>query len=118
MKARLIAKSIFVVFLIIILFCLIFIIFDKAGTGAKIYNPIKIVDYSIVENSPDECEEMLELIYSDKKYNYYLPCKKSDNISLVWEEGVTDPLMFAIEHEKVTMDSLMEHGLDIIKNEK
>lgn len=117
MKAKLIAKCIFVFFLSIILVCLIFIIFDKAGTGTGIYEPPKLVDYVIVDKT-DYCEDTRELIYSDKKYNYYLPCTKSSTVFLEWDEGVTDPLKFAIENEKVTIDSLIEHGLGVIKDEK
>ena len=117
MKAKLTLKIIFVFFLSIILIGLIIIIFDKAGTGASIYNPPRLVDYVIVDKT-DYCEDELELIYSDNKYNYYLPCTKSSTVFLEWDEGVTDPLKFAIEKEKVTIDSLIEHGLGVVKNEK
>ena len=117
MKTRLIIKSIFVFFLSVILICLVIIIFDKAGTGAGIYNPPKLVDYVIVDKT-EVCTDVLELIYSDKKYNYYLPCQKSSTVFLEWDEGVTDPLRFAIENEKVTIDSLIDHGLGVIKDEK
>ena len=117
MKSRIIFKSIFVFFLTIILFCLIFIIFDKTGTGATIYNPPAIVDYTIIDNR-DECENNTELIYSDKNYNYYLVCSNSSSVFLSWDEGVVDPLKFALEKEKVTMNSLINHGLKVIKNEK
>ena len=116
MKNRIVFKSIFLFFLIIILIGLIFIIFDKAGTRTGIYMP-KPIDYRI-EYDSEVCLDALEEIYSDSKYTYSLPCISSSNIKIVWEDGITDPLMFAIEKEKVTMESLEEHGLKIYKNEK
>ena len=117
MNYKLLFRYIFVFFLTLILIGLIYIIIDKAGNGISIYDPLKVVDYKI-EDTTQECEEMLELIYTDKKYNYYLPCKKSENVSLIWDDGVVDSLSHALEFQKVDIDSLTRHGLDIVKNEK
>jgi len=117
MNIKLIFKCIFVFFLTLILIGLVYIIIDKAGTGTGIYDPLKIVDYKI-EDKTETCDDALELIYSDDKYNYYLPCMKSENISLVWDDGVVDSLSHALEFQKVDIDSLESHGLDIVKNEK
>ena len=117
MKTKLVLKCIFLFFLLIILIGLLYIIMQKAGTSPEMYSPLKVVDYYI-QNDTEECPKALELIYSDKKYNYYLPCIESENITLVWEDGVVDSLKNAISKEKVTIESLKRHGLDILKNEK
>ncbi len=116
MKTKIILKSIFVFFLTLILIGLIYIIFSKTPGNIQVSN-LKIVDYVIRDDS-NVCPSALELIYTDDEYNYYLPCIKSANITLVWEDGVIDSLKNALEHEKVTITSLEKHGLEIIKNEK
>ena len=117
MKIKIILKAFFLFWLNLILVGLLIIIFSKAGTAPNIYSPLKVVDYVIKDDS-EICAGALELIYSYKNYNYYLPCIKSASISLIWDDGVVDSLKNAIEKEKVTMDSLESHGLGIIKNEK
>lgn len=116
MKTKIILKSIFVFFLTLILIGLLYIIFSS-GDAPSIYSPLQVVDYKIQDDT-EACPAALELIYSDNKYNYYLSCIKSANISIIWDDGVVDSLKNAIEKEKVTIESLERHGLEIIKNEK
>ena len=117
MKVKIILKSVFVFVLSLILDGLILIIMDKGNKRVSIYDELKVVDYKIQDDT-ENCAQALELIYSDDKYNYYLPCIKSAYISLIWDDGVVDSLKNAISKEKVTMSSLEKHGLGIIKNEK
>ena len=115
MRARMVFKIMFVVILVLILIGLIFIIFDKAGTRAGVRNTMKIVDYTIV-NEQENCADVLELIYEDADYKYYLPCISSYGIYLEWSDGTRDLLKDALRNGKVTMDSLIDHGLDVYKN--
>lgn len=117
MKGRLIFKTVFVIILTFILIGLIFIIYDKAGTAAHIYNPLLVSDYVIIDESKD-CSGEEELIYEDSKYKYYLPCPSSYDISLEWTDGDTDLLKNALNNKKVTIESLEDHGLKVIKHEK
>ena len=116
MKIKIIIKCVFVFILSLILVGLILII-TNTGDAPSIYDQLKVVDYTIQDDS-EVCAQALELIYSDSDYNYYLPCIKSAYISLIWDDGTVDSLKNAIENEKVSMKSLESHGLGIIKNEK
>ena len=117
MKTRLIMKSIFVVILTVILVSLIIIICDVPDKKATMYSELAIVDYTI-EDTNEVCPQALELIYSDKKYDYYLPCIKSGDIYLNWTNGERDLLKNAINNQKVTINSLIDHGLRVYKYEK
>ena len=117
MRARITFKIMFVIILSIVLIGLIFIICDKAGTGARVYNPIVLSDYTIVHEN-NECLNTKELLYEDTKYLYYLPCASSYDTYLVWTDGDKDLVKNALYYEKVTINSLIEHGLEIEKHEK
>ena len=117
MKSKIYLKIVFVVILTAILFCLIFIIYDKAGTRAHIYEPLSIADY-IIKDESSSCNKGEEKIYEDKNYNYYLTCMNSYDIYLVWSDGGKDLVKNALQNNKVTIESLQEHGLTIVKHEK
>ena len=111
MKTKITLKIIFAISLVVILIGLICVIFLK-NEGEK----TPTIDYKIVDNTKS-CAEALEEIYKDQKYTYYLPCIKSDNIELVWNNGEKDYLKDAINNKKVSIDSLKEHGLEVIEYE-
>lgn len=118
MKSRLIFKSIFVVVLLIILFCLVFIIYDKAGTGARIYDPILLSTYTIYyDNDDKECMQTPEVFYKDSKYSYSLPCISSYDTYLIWDDGTKELVKNALENNKVDIESLEKHGLKVQRNE-
>lgn len=118
MKSRLIFKSIFTVILLIILFCLVFIIYDKAGKRARIYDPILLSTYTIYyDNDGSNCMSKPEVIYKDKKYTYSLPCISSYDTYLLWDDGTKELVKNALENKKVDIDSLVNHGLKIDRNE-
>ncbi len=117
MKTRIIFKSLFVVILVIILFCLVFIINDKAGKGAKIYNPIVLSTYTILyDNEGKECMNKPELFYKDGKYKYSLPCVSSYDTYLLWDDGTKELIKNALENNKVDIESLESHGLKVKKD--
>ena len=118
MRAKLVFRCMFLVLLLIILFGLVYIAFDKTGSRTGIYMP-KIVDYKIVyDTSVDNCSIKDEVIYSDSKYDYKLHCMNSSSITILWDDGIEEPLKYSIEKEKVNMESLEEHGLKIYKDKK
>ena len=116
MKPKLVIKTLFVIILTCILFGLIFIIYDKAGTRAHIYNPV-LADYKIVDEN-ESCDNTEEFLYADKNYDYYLPCLSSYNIYLYWTDGDKDLIKDALNNHKVDMASLIEHGLKVNKHER
>ena len=117
MRGRIYLKIIFVVILTGILMGLIFIIYDRAGTRAHIYNPLELADY-VIKDENKKCKAEEELIYEDEDYNYYLTCLGSYNIYLEWTDGSRDLLKNALNNKKVNMASLIEHGLEVVKHEK
>jgi hypothetical protein len=119
MRTRLVFKSIFTIILIIILVGLIFIIYDKTGTSAHIYDPLALSTYKIEYDKLDvECTPEPEIIYEDDNYYYCLPCMSSYNVYLVWDDGTKELLKNAINNKKVNIPSLKNSGLEIVKYEK
>lgn len=118
MKGKLILKSIFVIVLLVILFCLVFIIYDKAGKRARIYDPLLLSTYTIFyDNEGSPCMNKPEVIYKDSKYTYSLPCISSYDTYLLWDDGTKELVKNALENKKVDIDSLVSHGLKVDKNE-
>ena len=116
MRSNIYMKLATVVILSVILVFLIFIIYDKTGKMTGIYVP-PLSDYEII-NENDTCHEGEELIYEDDNYSYYLPCLSSYKIYLQWTDGDKDLIKNAINNKKVTIESLIEHGLEVVKHEK
>ena len=117
MRGSIYLKIIFVVVLTAILLFLIFIIYDKTGTRTGIYDPLILSDYTIKDEN-DGCQRGEELIYEDDDYSYYLPCLSSYKIYLEWTDGDRDLIKNALNNNKVTIESLIDHGLEVVKHEK
>ena len=64
------------------------------------------------------CENIPEKFYEDDKYIYSFPCTKSTSVFVKLEDGSKMLVTKALEEEKVTIDELLEAGLEVIKNEK
>lgn len=73
---------------------------------------IEILDATYV------CAEALEKIYEDKEYTYYFPCVKSSSVYVKFENGTKTLVVDALNEKQVTIDELIDAGLDIIKKEK
>ncbi len=118
MKSKIIFKSIFVIALLFILFCLVFIIYDKAGRSKRDYNPFLLSTYTIYyDNQDKECMSKPELFYKDDKYEYSLPCISSYDTYLLWDDGTKELVKSALENNKVDIKSLESHGLKVERNE-
>lgn len=101
----------------IIVVMLLIIIFLFISNQELINKKNNSNDYTIIDTT-EICAEALEEIYSDDDYTYYLPCIKSSNIYIKWDNGDIHKLMDDINNGKVTMDSLIKHGLKVTKDEK
>ena len=75
------------------------------------YIPI-VSEYSLVDKS-ENCEKALELIYETTTTAYFLNCFKSNNIYLEYADGTIITLREALDGEKVTIESLIDHGLEV-----
>ena len=64
------------------------------------------------------CAQTEEKFYEDNKYTYYFPCVKSNSMYVKFENGNKMLITSALESEKVTIDELLDAGLDVIKVKK
>ena len=108
MKIRIIFKSIFLLVLLFLLIGLTIIIFSDNNIYSR--KLPRIEDYKIIYE--DECKNDLVLLEEDDDYKYYIYCDVN-NIHLKWDYGNIDSLNTALKYKKVTIDSLMSHGLNI-----
>lgn len=113
MKTRIIFKSIFLLVLFFLLIGLTIIIFSDNNIYSRNYP--KLEDYIITYN--EECNNGKELLYEDDNNKYYISCDIT-NVHLKWDFGNIDSLNTALKNKKVTIDSLINHGLKVKKVEK
>ena len=78
-----------------------------------LHDKIEILDATYAS-----CLAPAEQFYEDDKYIYYFPCVKSNSVYVKFPNGNKLLVTKALEEEKVTIDELMDVGLDAIKNEK
>ena len=64
------------------------------------------------------CAKTEEQFYEDDKYIYYYPCIKSDSMFVKFENGNKMLNSNALESNKVTIDELLDAGLEVIKVKK
>ena len=64
------------------------------------------------------CAKVPEKFYEDDTYIYSFPCVKSSSIYVKFENGNKMLVIDALEAEKVTIDKLIDVGLDVIKQKK
>lgn len=75
-------------------------------------NKITIIDATY------KCSNGLEKIYEDDKYIYSYPCHKSNSVFVKFPDNTKILVTAALSEEKVTIDELINAGLDVIKNKK
>ena len=75
-------------------------------------NQIKIMDATIV------CKETVEKFHEDDKYIYSFPCTKSNSVYVKLSDGNKMLITNALEEKKVTIDELIDAGLEVIKTKK
>lgn len=109
-----IVKRIFVLVLGIILISLSLIAFGNLDDDVQtsMYIPI-VSEYNLVDKS-EGCDKALELIYETSTTAYFLNCFKSNSIYLEYADGTIITLREALDGEKVTIESLINHGLEVI----
>lgn len=118
MKLKRIIKSIFITALALIFVGLAVIAFCDLRNDEGATKPVETIDYKILDKTGDTCAEALDYFYSDLNYNYYFTCIKSDSIYLEWNNGKITKMMDDLNTKKVTINSLLEHGLDAKKELK
>jgi hypothetical protein len=64
------------------------------------------------------CAKTEEKFYEDDKYIYYYPCVKSNSMYVKFENGNKMLISDALESKKVTINELLDAGLEVIKEKK
>lgn len=67
-----------------------------------------------IDDRTEICTGERELIYTNSQFNYYLPCYKSTTIYLVYSDHEVT-LREALDTNSVTIDELINNGLDITR---
>ena len=75
-------------------------------------NRIEIIDASYM------CAEALEKFYEDDNYTYSFPCVKSGSVYVKFPNGKKMLVVTALEEKLVTIDQLINAGLEVYKKEK
>ena len=104
---------------IIILFILTLIIIGLAliltfKNHELSHNKIKIID--VTENCKPGITS--ERFYEDDNYIYLFPCVKSSSVFVKFANGNKMLVIKALEEKKVTIDELINAGLEIEKKKK
>ena len=67
----------------------------------------RMEEWVLYVDEPDNCDTVLELIYSDAENNYYLPCEMSD--SYIVKSGFEERgLIYALNEGLITIEELDE----------
>ncbi len=110
---KIIVKRIFILILAIILISLSIIAFGNLNDDKQVSIYTSFTnEYSLVDKS-ENCGNALELIYETSTTAYFLNCFKSNSIYLEYADGTIITLREALDGEKVTIESLIEHGLEL-----
>ena len=75
-------------------------------------NKIEIIDASYM------CAEAIEKFYEDDNYTYSFPCVKSNSVFVKLPDGKKMLVVKALEEEFVTIEELIDAGLEVYKQEK
>lgn len=113
MKLKIVLKSILFTGIALLLVALSIIAFSSLNNVETI-NPEDIAkDYQIIDYN-GICAEVVECFYNDGKKDYCLSCAKSDKIVLSWSDGSQTNMMEDLKSGKVSINSLIEHGLKVV----
>ena len=65
-----------------------------------------------------KCTEVKEKFYEDDKYIYSFPCIQSNFVYVKFENGNKMLVVDALTNEKVTIEELIDAGLEVYKEKK
>ena len=87
---------------------------------------ILLANNNILKNKPTieifdatfSCAQVVEPFYEDEKYIYSFPCVKSSSMYVKFENGNKMLIVDALESNKVTINELIDAGLEVYKQKK
>ena len=103
-----------------------FIILSISGLVILVIGLILLGKNSILKNKSRleiidatySCSQTIERFYEDDEYIYSFPCVKGSSRYVKYENGNKMLVVDALEEEKVTIDELIDAGLEVYKQEK
>lgn len=81
-------------------------------------NIIKEKSKLVIIDATYTCTKTPEKFYEDDKYVYSFPCVKSSSMYVKFENGNKMLIVDALSAEKVTIDELLDAGLEVYKTKK
>lgn len=105
-------KSIIVISVLGVIILIIGIVLLNKNNIMKNKSMLQIIDATY------SCSSSAEKFYEDDEYIYSFPCVKSGSIYVKFENGNKMLIVTALEEEKVTIDELIDAGLEVYKQEK
>ena len=88
------------------------IVLTKNVIISKNKSKLEIIDATFT------CAQATEQFYEDDKYTYHFPCIQSSSVYVKFENGNKMLVIDALEAEKVTINELIDAGLEVIKQKK
>lgn len=105
-------KPIIIISVLGVIFLIMGIILLTKNNIMKGKTKLEIIDATYT------CAQTTEKFYEDEKYIYLFPCAKSNSVYVKFENGNKMLVTEALESKKVTIDELIDVGLDVYKKEK
>lgn len=105
-------KSIIILIAAGVIILVIGIILLNKSNIIKAKDRIEIIDATYV------CAQAIEKFYEDDKYTYSFPCVKSGSVYVKFDNGNKMLVVDALEADKVTIEELIDAGLDVYKESK
>ena len=105
-------KSIIIISVLGIVFLIIGIILLTKSNIIKEKTKLEIIDATYT------CTKSIEKFYEDDKYTYSFPCIKSSSVYVKFENGNKMLIVDALDAKKVTINELIDAGLEVYKQKK
>jgi len=105
-------KSTIILSVLGVIFLIMGIILLTNNNIIKSKSKLQIIDATYA------CAQSIEKFYEDDKYTYSFPCVKSTSVYVKLENGNKMLVIDALESKKVTINELLDAGLEVYKQEK
>lgn len=105
-------KTIFILIISSIVIIIIAIILLNKNNIIKKQSNLEIIDATY------SCAQIVQKFYEDDKYIYSFPCAKSNSVYVKFKNGNKMLVVDALESKKVTIDELLDAGLQVYKESK
>ena len=81
-------------------------------------NILKRKSKLIIIDATYSCAQINQKFYEDDKYTYSFPCAKSSSVYVKFENGNKMLVIDALASKTVTIDELIDAGLEVYKEKK